>query len=219
MQGEFKRMASKALSFVAMASLPLALYFMMFAGESIGFLSGAAYQPAAAPMRIILPTVVFIGMSNILGMQVLVPTGREKEVLKSVALGGMVDLALNLALIPRLGASGAAIGTLAAEMVVLAVQAVSLRRFLAEIRQECKLWHYAMAALPAMAASWLLKITVSPAVTGRLPAEAGHFLVLAVTAAAFFGIYGGGLLLAKEPIVMEHVVPYLGKIWKRKNNH
>lgn len=211
MQGEFKRMASKALSFVAMVSLPLAVYFILFARESIGFLSGEAYQPAVEPMRIILPTVVLIGMSNILGMQVLVPTGREKEVLKSVALGGLVDLALNLALIPKLGASGASIGTLAAEWVVLSVQAVCLRGFLADIRKSCKLWYYALAVLPAMAAAWLLKLAVSQAAAGSLPAEGGYFLVLAVTAAAFFGIYGGGLLLAREPIVMEYVLPYFKK--------
>ena len=235
MQEEFKRMASKALCFVAMVSLPLTVYFMMFAGESIGFLSGAAYRPATAPMCLIMPTVVFIGMSNILGMQVLVPTDREKEVLKSVVLGGIVDMVLNLALIPKMGASGASIGTLAAELAVLAAQMVFLRGFLQEIRQECRLWPYLLAALPAVAVSWLLKIGGEPLAAKAFPymravkvsmldyqgtaggieifpSTAGYFIILAVTGAVFFGIYGGMLLLAKEPIVMEYVVPYLKKL-------
>lgn len=83
MKEEFKRMASKALGFVLLIALPLAVYFTMFAYESIGLVSGKAYLLASWPMRLIMPTVVFIGLSNILGMQVLVPTGRERQVLVS----------------------------------------------------------------------------------------------------------------------------------------
>ena len=130
---EFKQMASKALGFVLLMSLPLAVYFSMFSYESLGLVSGNAYLQAEWPMRLIMPTVVFIGLSNILGMQVLVPTGRERQVLVSMVAGAFVDLALNLALIPRLGASGASIGTLMAEIVVVLVQGKALKGFLSEL--------------------------------------------------------------------------------------
>ena len=63
-------------------------------------------------MQVIMFTVLFIGMSNITGIQVLVPLGLEKQVLCSELLGMTVDLVINIALIPRLASStGAAIGT------------------------------------------------------------------------------------------------------------
>ncbi len=216
MQKEFKQMAVKALQFVWMMALPVTIYFMMFAKESIGFLSGQAYAPAAEPMCIILPTVVWIGLSNIFGMQILVPTGREKEVMKSVLAGGMVDLALNLALIPKLGASGAAIGTVMAELVVVLVQMIALKGFLSDIQRTCRISYYFVALLPAMAGSWLVKKTLTQMLAAYdLGVQGTNFLVLAATAAMFFGIYLSVLLLEKEPVSREYLAPYLQK-WKRK---
>ena len=204
MKEEFQRMASKALSFVTMMALPVTLYFMMFARESIRFLSGSAYELAVPSMCIIMPTVVFIGLSNILGMQILIPTDQERKVLYSVIAGGVVDLILNLLLIPKMGASGAAFGTLAAELAVVLVQAVMLRGFLKNIRQEYHVLPYFLALLPAVIAAELLRKIVLLSV--------GDFLTLVVTATVFFGIYGGVLLLLREQITVEFVMPYVQKL-------
>ena len=91
---------------------------MLFAHESIYFLAGSAYDKSILPMQIIMPTLLFIGLTNIMGIQMLVPLGKEKYVLYSEIAGAIVDLVLNAILIPFMGAAGAAIGTLAAEAVV-----------------------------------------------------------------------------------------------------
>ncbi len=215
MKEEFKRMAAKAFGFVLLIALPLAVYFTMFAYESIGLVSGKAYLLASWPMRLIMPTVVFIGLSNILGMQVLVPTGRERQVLVSMVAGALVDLALNLALIPRLGASGASIGTLMAEIVVVLVQGKALKGFLSELWQGLKLHYYIAGLLPAAIAAQLARMALKPIVDGKFALEQGCFVVLAVTGALFFGIYGILLLLLKEPITMEYIFPILQKLGKR----
>ena len=212
---EFKQMASKALGFVLLMSLPLAVYFSMFAYESLGLVSGDAYLLAEWPMRLIMPTVVFIGISNILGVQVLVPTGRENQVLKSTVAGAAVDMALNMALIPRLGASGASIGTLVAEIVVVLVQGKALEGFLSKLWQGVKLHYYIAGLLPAAIAAQLARMALKPMVDGKFPLEQSCFLVLAVTGALFFGIYGILLLLLKEPITMEYIFPILQKLGKR----
>lgn len=41
------------------------------------FLAGIEYEAAALPMMIITPTIFFIGLSNITGIQILVPLGKE----------------------------------------------------------------------------------------------------------------------------------------------
>ena len=60
-------------------------------------------------------THLLIGLTNIMGIQMLVPLGREKTVLYSEIVGVIVDVILNALLIPRFASAGAAIGTLAAE--------------------------------------------------------------------------------------------------------
>ena len=94
----------------------------MLVGNMVG---AGVYLPAVLPMQVIMPTLVFIGLSNLTGIQILVPKGREKQVLYSEIAGAVVDFCLNLMLIPHLGATGAALGTVAAEAVVLAVHSTA----------------------------------------------------------------------------------------------
>ena len=138
MREEFARLGRKALGFVVLAAAPAAVFFMIFADQAIGILAGPAYMAAVPAMRIIMPTVALIGITNILGIQILVPLGRENVVLVSEAAGALVDLVLNLLLIPKYGAAGAAWGTLAAEMVVLAVQAAAVWRLAAGRRNRVR---------------------------------------------------------------------------------
>lgn len=84
---EFIALVSKAFSFVLLFSVPCCLYFSAYAQPVVEFLSGPGYLPAVGPMVILMPTILFIGLSNITGIQVLVPTGRETLVLRSVILG------------------------------------------------------------------------------------------------------------------------------------
>ena len=85
------------------------------------------YTYIIIPMQIIMPTLTLIGISNVTGIQMMVPLGREKQVLYSEIAGAIVDLVLNTIFIPIYGAAGAALGTLVAEAVVLGWQCVAIR--------------------------------------------------------------------------------------------
>ena len=124
---EFRRITRKALNFVFLMAMPLMLYFIYFAKEGIFFLSGDNYVGAIIPMQVIMPTLLLIGITNILGIQILVPTGREKIVLYSEIVGAIVDVIINALLIPVYASTGAAIGTLIAEFAVFFVQIYILR--------------------------------------------------------------------------------------------
>ena len=130
MTEEFKRIGKKALNFVFLIACPMTLYFILFAKEGIFFLSGSAYAEAIIPMQIIMPTLLFIGITNILGIQILVPMGNENIVLYSEIAGAFIDLAINAVLIPRFASAGAAFGTLIAELVVLIVQYIALKKYI-----------------------------------------------------------------------------------------
>ena len=77
-----------------------------------------------------MPTLLFIGITNILGIQILVPMGNENIVLYSEIAGAVIDLAINAVLIPRFASAGAAFGTLIAELVVLIVQYITLKKYI-----------------------------------------------------------------------------------------
>ena len=192
MREQFIQTGQKALNFVILAAFPVTVYFTMFADESILLLSGDAFQGSVVPMIIIMPTVLFIGVTNILGIQILVPLGKEKLVFYSVLAGAVVDLLINAACIPGMAASGAALGTVIAEGVVLVVQVLMLKDLIGQISKSLQVVKIFLAVAGGAAGSLWLKWTDMPC-----------FIRLSVSAIIFFGIYGCILLAAKEPFVCE----------------
>lgn len=104
----FQLMVGKAFRFVFVAASAVTVYFSIFARESILLLSGEAFLPAVGPMMILMPTVLLIGLSNVTGIQILTPNGREREVMYSIWGGAILDFVLNLIVIPKFSANGAA---------------------------------------------------------------------------------------------------------------
>ena len=76
---EFRRITKKAINFVFLIAAPLTCYFILYAKEGILFLSGNEYMSAVLPMQIIMPTIIFIGLTNIMGIQILIPHDKNKE--------------------------------------------------------------------------------------------------------------------------------------------
>lgn len=74
------------------------------------------------------PIIVFISLSNVIGIQYLLPTDKTKEYTTSVIVGAIVNLIFNLILIPRYKAVGAAIATVIAEASVFIYQYIAIRK-------------------------------------------------------------------------------------------
>lgn len=194
---EFAAMLQKAVRFVLFAAIPLTVFFMLCARETVLVLSGGAFLPSVRPMQIILPTVLLIGLTNILGIQIMVPTGQEKKVTLSVAIGGVVDLILNALLIPRLGAAGAAIGTLAAEAAVLVAQVGMSREIL--------------RSLPRVSCGKIVTSTLVAALAAGLVKAfwpGGPVLIQLLREMAAFGAaYAAAALLLGEEFMKEELLP------------
>ena len=79
-------------------------------------------------MNVISPIILFIGLSNVIGTQYLLPTKRQKEYTISVIIGAITNFIMNMCLIWKFGAMGASIGTVIAEFTVTAVQAYFVRK-------------------------------------------------------------------------------------------
>lgn len=193
---EFMRVSIKAMQFVFLLATPITVFFVMFAKPCIYLLSGEAYYGAILPMQFILPTILLVGITNILGLQMLVPLGQEMVVLYSEIAGAITDLVLNMILIPKLGPSGAALGTLMAETVVFVVQYVGIHK---EAYKTLRSIHYGkitVAILLATASShWILMRNWR------------NILILLVGASLFFGIFILTMSLMKEPLIIE--------VWKQ----
>ncbi len=208
MISEFYKITKKAINFVFIIAVPLMVYFILFAKEGIFLLSGSAYIGAVKPMQIIMPTLVFIGLTNIMGIQMLVPMGKEKIVLYSEIAGALVDLVINIVLIPRWASAGAAIGTLVAEIIVWIVQYCALRKDVKSayltIDYKTILWAILMAIVGVV---WVKTLSINV------------FFKLIISAVMFLGIYFGVLMIRKDELTIEMKNQLVLLIGKKLNKH
>ena len=116
---EFKKISTKSMSFIFVFSIPLMIYFLLFAKYTVLFLFGSAFNGSIVPMQVIMPTLLFIGITHLIGFQIMVPLGKENLVLYSVIAGGVIDVILNFILIPKYSLIGVGIATFTANLFYL----------------------------------------------------------------------------------------------------
>ena len=98
-------------------------------------------------------TIPFISFANIIRTQYLIPTEKDREYLISVCAGAIINLIINAMLIPNYGAVGATMGTIAAEITVCLLQAIS-------VRNELKLKEYIKSFSPFLGFALIMLFSV-----------------------------------------------------------
>ena len=189
---EFFGITAKAITFVFLISIPLTIYFIIFAKEGIYFLSGTNYAGSIVPMQIIMPTIILIGLTNIMGTQTLVPLGKEKIVLFSEVTGAIFNIIANFIMIPILGVAGAALSTLFAEILVWIVQFSFIKSDIWQCYRQVSIGKIVLATVCALACSIPFKyIALDP------------FMTLLCSGSIFFVVYFSILLLLKVSMVVQ----------------
>lgn len=199
----FYYISKKALNFVLVVSVPLTVYFMLYAKQGILILSGPAYSGSILSMQIIMPTILFIGLTNIMGIQMLIPLGKEKAVLISQIIGAIINIIINLILIPKISSAGTAIGTLSAEFIVFIIQLMALKSHIGEMYGGIKYRSIFMAILSSSAVAVFIKYI-----------NLSDFMTIVISSIFFFFTYLATLIALKEPLTLEISEQILNKIYK-----
>ena len=147
MTAEFQSLISRSLRFMLMFALPAFMGLVLLAEKTILFLSGEAFLEAVPALQIISGILVFISVSNIIGIQIFLPMGKETYTIVSVATGAVINFSLNVLFIPKYGATGAAFTTLIAEGAVTAVQIVLAWGYVKAVVKSRSLLNYILATL------------------------------------------------------------------------
>ncbi len=110
---EMRRNFSILTKWLCSATLPLFLILFMFPETVLSFLFGANYTPAATALRIL--SIGFI-INNFLGPNgaTLIAMGEARFMMWATLATAVLNVGLNIALIPPLGIEGAAIASIAA---------------------------------------------------------------------------------------------------------
>ncbi|MGQ0802694.1 MAG: oligosaccharide flippase family protein [Actinomycetota bacterium] len=122
-----RRYFRQALTVLLLAGTFLAVGFALVAGPLVKLLYGARYAPSVGAARLLVVGAVVQFFSYLCYVS-LVSVGRNRPYAIGGIVGVVVNVALNLVLIPRYSFRGSAAATVITEVLVLTVLLVALRR-------------------------------------------------------------------------------------------
>lgn len=127
---EFMKLQKKAVGVLLAFSFPVIILSTILAPQIISLISGAGYEGAIVPMRIVMPLVFIIGYEQILIIQVLMPLKEDKAILRNSIIGASVGLLLNVLLVNTLQSVGSALVWAVSEIsVFLSAQIFLTKRY------------------------------------------------------------------------------------------
>lgn len=124
----FKKNIYKALEFVAFLGFPLCLGMAATANNFSPWFFGSGFDKVPLLIMIFSTLIVSIGVSNVLGIQYLLPSKRDKIYTIAICIGAGVNLTLNLILIPHLYSLGACIASVVGELSVTIAMIIISRK-------------------------------------------------------------------------------------------
>lgn len=159
-KAEISRLYGVTYKMVLILIIPMLVGLQLVSDNFVVWFFGTDYMPVAGLMKLSGILMVFMGISNFVGMQYLSPTGRQNRMtvvyLSSVAL----NICLNFVLIPKWQATGAMWASLTAEGVAAIAFLILLKQSEYRFRVFQDVWKYVVASICMGAAIlYLQKIT------------------------------------------------------------
>ena len=203
---ETEKAMYKSFRVVFLMGMPIMAGLMVTAPTFSPLFYGEGYDAIPLLLRIISPILIFIGMSNVIGIQYLLPTKKQTEYTASVISGAAVNFIANLILIPKLGAVGASIGTVIAELTTTAAQLYFIRKDFQISKILFSSFIYIFASIVMVAVCLLI---------GNFATVPFYKLIAQVVVGALS--YGLVLVIFREPLILEFISKIKSKL-RNSNN-
>lgn len=127
---ECKLYLRKSLEFINCITVGMAFSIGAIANDFVVLFYGKDFSGSGNLLCGLTITLIFIGWSNTIRNQVLIPMGRDNIYVKSVVLGAVTNLLINFSLIPIYGSIGALCGTVIAELMVVIAQVIPVKKLM-----------------------------------------------------------------------------------------
>lgn len=125
------RLFNISLEMIVCVSTAMAFGIAAISNEFTPLFFGAGFERCILLIIVLAPVLIVKSLSQTSRMQFLVPNHHEKIFMCSVFAGAIVNFIINICLIKQLGALGAVIGTMIAEMVTCVWQYIGMKRYIA----------------------------------------------------------------------------------------
>lgn len=180
----------RSYRFVWFLTIPMFFGFIAVSSNFVPWFFGPGYEKVVPLMQILSGLVIAIGLSNVTGIQYLLPTNQQNKLTLSVVIGAITNFVLNLLLIPHLQSIGAAIASIIAECVVTGVQFYIVRNVFSIVNIIASMKKYFISGCIMFAAIFTLAFILPPSIIHT-------FIIIAIG----LGCYLGLLSLLKDSML------------------
>ena len=117
-----------SIEFAMFLASSMCMGIMTVAQEFVPLFYGKGFDKCVILYYYLMPSCIFLAFANVIRTQYLIPKKKDFDFVLSLLIGAMVNLIINILLIPHFLSIGAAIGTLLAEASVCIVQTMVVRK-------------------------------------------------------------------------------------------
>ncbi len=156
---EIDRVAGKSIQLLLLIALPSlpGLYFLSV--EIVNVLSGEAFLEGSVILRICAALPLIVAVSNLLGIQLLVAIGKEKELVKIVIASIVIGLPLLVVLTTLYSYTGTAVAVMTAEAWFFVMTLVAVRNELRISWHRNFLWAMLITGMLPAVVIYLVSVT------------------------------------------------------------
>ena len=186
-------------------ALPISFGLAAVSDNLVPWFFGAGYDKVAVLLKAFAPICLAMAVMNVIGLQYLVPTDRQRKYTMSIVIGTIANILMNAVMIPYLASLGAVIASVLSETVIIAVQLFMIHKEipLAPMFRTIP-WKLAASAL-----MWGVVVFLSE----KLSSSIFHTAVLTGVGGI---IYLGILFLVRDSSIMKVMDMVKGKLQRKK---
>lgn len=187
---EFKAITQKSYDFIIAISIPLTIGLIFTSKSAILLLSGDSFSPAILTSQIVAFNIISVCISGVLGIQILYPMGKINIVIICTLLGALINIILNILLIPSYGHNGTAIAFMLTEATVTIIMFFLGKKYIPIILVKQQYLNYIIAGVVMGVSLYIIQLLE-------------YNNIISFTLMSFVGIitYSIILILLKDPII------------------
>lgn len=199
---EIRERIADSINYILFMGIGICFGMIGVARRFVPVFLGPGYDRVITMLMLMSPIVIIIGISNCLGSQYYTPAGFRKLSARYIITGAVVNLLLNLVLIPRYWGYGAIVASLIAETVITVLYLRNCNGYL-------KVETIARGSWKKLIAGAIM-LAVIKAIDSRIPFD---IIALFAEVAVGFTVYCAVIALLRDSFMTELL---MGKILSRK---
>ena len=129
----------KSFKYMMLLACPISIGLFLVSSNFVTWFFGDTYLRISTCIKILSPLIIVIGISNLIGIQYMLPLKKMREYIFSIMVGVITNIVFNIFFIPRYFDIGASIANLFAELAVSITQLLMVRK---EINIKALFWQW-----------------------------------------------------------------------------